>query len=695
MSTGKSTDQARKQAMPSQNRCFLFKGPYGLSSRCVEQPLIALLCGLLFMITPAIAQQNRESQYNTQYKLGGGVAGGAGPFVGRSTALFQLQRQPADAVGKINPHIRKMPVPEYKLEVIENRSQLIVTNSRIVRTDVANPEITTIVQYSPTEIALIGLDRGATNVALWFEGDEDPTIYLVSTIRDPSIEEQQRLDYGILERKIAKLFPNSRVFLIPFSAKIVVKGQARDTEEAAKIIQLVRGEVINQLGGLAGPQPAATDAGFDNLGSDALNSDAIINLLEVPGEYQVMLRVRIAELNRSQLRRMGVDWNVLFNNGKNFMSGGVNGLPAALTGIFEDGDIEVFVNWLASNGTVSVLAEPVLTVMSGHSASFLSGGEFAVPTVVGIGGAQGQTTSFRGFGTSLQVTPTVVDRDLIRLRIVPEFSQINAGNAVGGIPGVDARRVTTTVQLREGQTIVLGGLLGRQTSTEVTRIPLLGELPFIGGKLFNGKEASEGQTELLILVSPEIVRPMDAEEVPPLPNYYVTHPDDFDLYKYARSEGNPDTQIYQLPPYGHGTGHAVPIGYQLFAPPPVAAAPSPTQNYMNTNRPAYGRPQAMPMQMQPAPTMQPPQAPSTVAPQPLASDLANPMIQRIRYAESETAPGRGRRPWFSAANPPYRNSDRSRSDGNWSRGQNLTPAFRPPVPILRTPATGRFVPGTR
>ncbi|MEO1998038.1 MAG: pilus assembly protein N-terminal domain-containing protein [Planctomycetaceae bacterium] len=387
--------------MPRQHSCFLFIWPYGLSSRCIQQRLIALLCGLLFMITPAIAQQNLESRYNTQYNFGGRVAGGAGPFVGRSTALFQLQRQPADSVGKINPHIRKMPVPEYKLEVIENRSQLIVTNSRIVRTDVANPEITTIVQYSPTEIALIGLERGATNVALWFEDDEDPTIYLVSTIRDPSIEEQQRLDYGILERKIAKLFPNSRVFLIPFSAKIVVKGQARDTEEAAKIIQLVRGEVINQLGGLAGPQPTATDSGVDALGSDDLNSDAIVNLLEVPGEYQVMLRVRIAELNRSQLRRMGIDWSVLFNNGKNFLSGGVNGLPSGLTGIFEDGDIEVFVNWLASNGTVSVLAEPVLTVMSGHSASFLSGGEFAVPTVVGIGGAQGQTTSFLGFGSSL------------------------------------------------------------------------------------------------------------------------------------------------------------------------------------------------------------------------------------------------------------------------------------------------------
>ena len=687
--------------MQTQNRPLISSRRTRLLSLKKLNSVIVGICVGLCSLSPTFAQRNLEVRHAAPYNLGPRVAntvsGGARQYAGQSTALFQLQRQPADAVGKINPHIRKMPVPEYKLEVIENRSQLIVTNSRIVRTDVANPEITTVVQYSPTEIALIGLERGATNVALWFEGDEDPTIYLVSTIRDPSIEEQQRLDYGILERKIAKLFPNSRVFLIPFSSKIVVKGQARDTEEAAQIIQLVRGEVINQLGGLSGPQPAAADAGIDSLGTDALNSDAIINLLEVPGDHQVMLRVRIAELNRSQLRRMGVDWNVLFNSGRNFLGGGVNGVPAALTGIFNDGDIEVFVNWLASNGTVSILAEPVLTVMSGHAASFLSGGEFAVPTVVGIGGAQGQQTSFRGFGTSLQVTPTVVDRDLIRLRIIPEFSQINSGNAVGGIPGVDARRVTTTVQLREGQTIVLGGLLGRQTSTEVTRIPLLGELPFIGGKLFNGKEASEGQTELLILVSPEIVRPMDAEEVPPLPNYYVTPPDDIDLYEYARTEGNPDTQVYQVPPYGYGTGHAVPVGYRLFAPPPVVAAPSPTQTYLNTSPPVNGTPQPLPLGVQPAPILQQPQPPAALVPQPTATEPANPMIQRIRYNASDRLTQPGRRPWFSPAADSKSNrfSGRLKSRGKLSRRQDVTPAFRPPGPILRTPIVEQNPTGRR
>ena len=533
----------------------------------------------------------------------------------RQGSIIQIQQtDPDESMEKPNPHVWKMPKPEYKLDVIENRSQLIVARSRIVRTDVANPAIAIVVQYSPTEIAFLGLSQGSTTIALWFEGDPDPTIYVVTTIRDPALDEQRKIDYGNLERKLRDLFPNSRVELIPLSYKIIVKGQARDTEEAAQILQIVRGEFINQNGGLGGPQPFVGGTGgfADDFNQNDLNSGYIVNMLEVPGDHQVMLRVRIAELNRSQLRRMGVDWSVLFNGGQHLLSGGIGGVPSTLTGFFNNGEINVFIDWLASNGTISVLAEPVLTVMSGEQANFLSGGEFAVPTIVGISGAQGQTTYFRGFGTSLLVTPTVVDRDLIKLRIIPEFSQINTGNSVGGVPGVDARRITTTVQLREGQTIVLGGLLSRQTSTEVTRIPFLGELPIIGSKLFAGKRSTEDQSELLILVSPEIVRPMDADEVPPMPNYYVTHPDDFDLYHLGRTEGNPDTEVYQVPPYGRGAGHAVPVGYRLFNPAPASPmySPVPTggvgggQMIQQTGglAPAQGVPGGYPVQ---APQLQP------------------------------------------------------------------------------------------
>jgi pilus assembly protein CpaC len=251
--------------------------------------------------------------------------------------------------------------------------------------------------------------------------------------------------------------------------------------------------------------------------------------------------------------------------------------------------VTVLLDWLESNGTAKILSEPTLTVLSGHAASFLSGAEFAVPTIVGIGGAQGQTTTFRGFGTSIIVTPTVIDRDLIRMRIVPEFSEANQNLSVGGIPGLNSRRVQTTVELREGQTIAIAGLISHQSNTEVTRIPFLGEIPVIGPLVFNTKRATQDETELLVLVTPELVRPMDADEVPPVPGYEVTPPNQWELYHAAMTEGAPDTSYYQVPPLGSDSNFGINVPYRLFNPVPAAPqyAPIPNNNFGAT---PYGAP---------------------------------------------------------------------------------------------------------
>lgn len=464
-----------------------------------------------------------------------------------------------------SPHIRSMPQPQYRLQVIENRSQLIVARTRIIRTDVANPTIASIIQYSPTEIAVLGLQQGATSLALWFEGDPNPAVYVVTTIRDPSLEEQRRADYAVLERKIARLFPESRVSLIPLSSRIIVKGQARDPEQVAQILAIVRGEAIGHLRRHVpnSERPSAGGTALPEL--DLSDADVLVNLLQVPGEFQVMLRVQIAELNRSQLRRMGLDWSAVFHSGHHAVNGGLAaGVPSTLTGIFENGEIQGFLNCLTGHGAVSILSQPVLTVMSGHSASFLSGGEFAVPTAIGPDDAR-QTTVFRGFGTSLVVTPTVVDRDLIRLRIEPEFSQLNDANSVKGIPGVDARRVATTVQLREGQTIALGGLLARQSAAEVKAVPLLSELPLVGHKLFHVDRATCDETELLILVTPEIVRPLEAGQMPLAP--YA------DVMPLPPCDPCPPESVQQLPAEAFGGGHSRVEAHPPQTPPPPPSMP--------------------------------------------------------------------------------------------------------------------------
>lgn len=361
--------------------------------------------------------------------------------------------------------IEKLPDIEDELEVIHHRSQLIVARSNILRTAISDTAIIDVVPYSPNEIAVLGLSRGSTTLTIWFEDNTDPVVFLIKVIRDPSFDEQRRVDFGKLEQKLAVLFPNSSVYLIPLSYKIIVRGQARDSEEAAQILQIIRGEVITQNGGTFNGQNgdfgAGGDAGLgDALGggvggvglggignglNNGIGSSIIVNMLEVPGDFQIMLHVKIAELNRSMLRRLGINIDAILSDGSQAIGWIAGGTPANITGLFENGEISVFINALAANGTVKFLSEPTLTVMSGHTASFINGGEFAVPTIVGVGGAQGTSTTFRGFGTSLFVVPEIIDKDLIRMRITPEFSQTTEENSVGGIPGLSTRRASTTV----------------------------------------------------------------------------------------------------------------------------------------------------------------------------------------------------------------------------------------------------------
>jgi len=492
----------------------------------------------------------------------------------------------------LSPNVEQVLRPQYHIEIERRHSQLVITNRKVRRIAITDSTIANFVQYSESEISIVGLELGRTDLTLWFEDQDAPSIYEITVVRDASLEEQRTIDFGRLERRLKTLYPNSIVALIPVASQVIVRGQAYDGEEAANIMQVVRTEVIRSLRrgtatdddlGLAGLGGAGIGGAGGGLGGGGNNNqgqnlrDIVINELVVPGEYNISLRVMVAEINRSELRNAGVDWRVLFNGGSESVGSTLGGgAGTTLSGIFENGEIEIFIKWLQSNGTIKLLAEPRLTVLSGTGASILAGGEFAVPTIIGLGG--GQATTFRGFGTSLVVTPTVIDRDLIRMQVVPEFSEVNAQNAVQGIPGTNVKRVQTTVELREGQTFAIGGLISRQSLAEVSRVPLLGDIPWLGPRIFQSKSASETETELLVLVSPEIVRPMDPDDVPPVPGYNVTHPTDDDLWKRGQTEGIPDHNLYQVAPFGGGSMQGIPQGYSLTNP-PQTEGPWPQQPY--------------------------------------------------------------------------------------------------------------------
>jgi len=535
------------------------------------------------------------------------LAGGPACYAQAPNYFVETPKEaaPQQDAEPLPPDINVIADVEAKLKVIQRPSQLIVGKTPIVRTAVADPSIVDVVQFSPQEVSVIGLTVGSTTVTFWFDGNPDPLVYLVEVIRDPSLEDRQRADYGRLERKLALIFPNSKVYLIPLSGKIIVKGQARDSEEATRILDVVRGEAINQNGGLAfgnndyGGGGIGGGGGGAGIGLNGLNgfnatdllSSFVINMLEIPGEFQIHLRVRVAEIKREMLRRMGVDLGYALNN-RQFFNSAMGGGGGNLTGVFESGDINVALDWLAANGTAKILAEPNITVLSGHTASFLAGGEFPVPTIASVGGVAGQQTSFRGFGVSLFVIPEVIDHDMVRMQIMPEFSSLDAANGSNGVPGTNVRRVQTTVEMREGQTIALAGLLSHQTRVEVTRVPWLGEIPYVG-MLFSAKKATIDESELLILVTPELVRPMEADEVPPVPGHEVTHPNDLDLYRYNRTEGTPDQSVNQIPPYGHNGGIGQEVGYTHFNPAPAQPNYNPGLGQGGAGG-GYGMPQGSP-----------------------------------------------------------------------------------------------------
>lgn len=432
-------------------------------------------------------------------------------------------------------------LPEVSLRLDPRRSKLIRTKKNVSRFSIANPENLEVVQFSPTEFELIGLKSGQTTFTLWFP-DGQTLRYLVEVDRDTDIEDRRKSEYGDLQDMVNELFPNSQVQIIPVADKIILRGQARDSEEAAQILRVVSNHSVNQGGGILGP---GSFGGLVSIGSAAtpypgesdLPASNVINLLDVPGEQQVMLRVRVAELSRTALRQMGVDLNI---NASDFTFTQLLGINGAFTAVLDTDEVRLALSALSSNSYSRILAEPNLVTLSGHPASFIAGGEFAVPIVVGVQGAAAATTNFRGFGTQLSFTPTVIDKDRIRLQVAPSFSTLNQSFAVNGIPGLNSRAVVTTVDLREGQWLAIAGLIQDQQSGSKSRVPFVGDIPILD-TVFSRKTANREETELLVLVSPELVHPLENEDMPViLPGMEVTEPTDCQFFLYGNYEGDPN-----------------------------------------------------------------------------------------------------------------------------------------------------------
>ncbi len=282
------------------------------------------------------------------------------------------------------------------------------------------------------------------------------------------------------------------------------------------------------------------------------SGEEVINQLAVTEPNQVNLRVRIAEVKRSILNKFGINMDLLLSRSiglglETAFTPAVLGGVTTVTGIGTVGDLNVtaILDALADDGLVTILAEPNLTALSGETASFHAGGEFPVQVAHGV--PPTFSIEFHPFGISLSFTPTVIGENRIQLRVAPEVSSLDFDIALNGTPGRSVRRTETTIELASGQSFVIAGLLSQSTSENLSKTPGIGDIPILGA-LFKSEQFRRNETELIIIVTPYLVRPISDQKIP-LPTDPFTR-------NLASSSGAQKVSTSQIVPVPTGTPSA-------------------------------------------------------------------------------------------------------------------------------------------
>jgi pilus assembly protein CpaC len=358
---------------------------------------------------------------------------------------------------------------------------------------VADPEIADVQAQSASIVYLFGRRAGTTSLYAIDEGDQ----LLVRT----SVVVQHNLPG--LRQAITQVMPDARVTAGTVDGSIVLDGQVDNPVQAQELRELAE----------------------RFLGED----ETLLFRVRVASPTQVNLRVRVAEVSRDVLKEFGINWEALFANG-NFTFGFVSGRAVSdgagtflrsptgadsAFGSWRSGDdfVNTALDALAQEGLVNVLAEPNLTALSGETASFLAGGEFPIPI---DSDEDGMEIQFKEFGISLAFTPTVLSSNRISLRVRPEVSDLSEKGAITinglTIPALSTRRAETTVELGSGQSFAIGGLLSTDIENAISKYPGIGDLPVLGA-LFRSTRFQSNETELVILVTPYLVRPVDEPRI--------------------------------------------------------------------------------------------------------------------------------------------------------------------------------------
>lgn len=354
---------------------------------------------------------------------------------------------------------------------------------------VANPNVLDVEMVSARSAYIYGVSSGTTNLFALSSSDQ---VVAAANVRVSQ-------DAAAAQREVMQVAPSSGGQMGYIQDRPVTTGTVSDLGSAMKLDALAQ-----QLG---------TDAG------------GAMNLNTIKGSQQVGIRVRFAEVQRTAVENLGVNWQAMFDIGKfniGLVSGGfpaaIGGAGTANAGYHSGGNnIDAVIDALQREGLVSILAEPTLTAVSGESANFLAGGEFPIPVPQGD---RTVTIEYKQFGVSLSFVPTVLPGDRIAMRVKPEVSELSDDARVESdgvsVPSLIVRRAETTIELASGQTFALAGMFQRNMSNSADKIPVLGDVPILG-KLFQSSRYKRNETELVILITPYLMKPAETPQAVAVP----------------------------------------------------------------------------------------------------------------------------------------------------------------------------------
>ena len=456
-----------------------------------------------------------------------------------------------------------MTVPLYK-------SRVVALNAPAARVSVGNPDVADILILQSTQLYVLGKDLGTTNVLLWDRDD-----ILIGTVNVEVTHDLQSL-----KEKLFRLLPNEKIEVYSAQRNIVLSGRVSNIGNMNAALRIAQG-YFTQISAAVESQTFELEEGRSTREDKSVGE--VINLMSVGGVQQVMLEVKVAEISRTELKRLDVRFNTIMQGSSNWNWGAVNGGATFPDAIFDPDNVRIpvfnnpapygpvidefapndmlindkgfFASFLTENalfnlafdaakenGVAKVLAEPTLVTQTGHEAQFLSGGEFPIPVPRGL---QGTTIEFKEFGVGIRFLPVVLDSGRISLNLNISVSElVNDNNVVIAtegvsstflIPSLTTRSASSTVELADGQTIGVAGLINENMREVVTKFPGLGSIPGIGA-LFRSQEFRKGETELLILVTPHLAKPLIPAEVQ-LPTDHFVEPSDFGWFLGGQLEG--------------------------------------------------------------------------------------------------------------------------------------------------------------